>query len=52
MTELKENTIIMIKKLSECLGGTDFFINRFTIDTAGNGRQIIDFEIREKEVEE
>lgn len=48
MTELKQKTIDAIHKISKAIENTGFFMNRFTVDTSGDGRQIIDLEIREE----
>lgn len=49
MTELKETTIQAIHKISEAIKDTEFFLNRFEVNSAGDGRQIIEVEIREKD---
>ena len=47
MTELDEKTIEAIKKISEAIKGTGFFLNRFSVGESGIGDNTIDFEIRE-----
>ena len=49
MTELKQKTIEAIHKISEAIKDTGFFLNRFSVDTSGDERQIIELDIREEE---
>jgi hypothetical protein len=49
MTDLKQKTIEAIHKISEAIKDTEFFLNRFSVDTSGSGLQIIEFDIRELE---
>jgi hypothetical protein len=49
MTELNQKIIDAIHKISEAIKETGFFLNRFSVDTSGDGRQIIEFDIREEE---
>jgi hypothetical protein len=51
MTELKNKTIKVIQKISEAIKDTGFFLNRFNVDTSGDGRQIIELDIREEDID-
>jgi hypothetical protein len=51
MTELKEKTIKVIHEISESIKGSGFFLNRFIVDTSGDGRQIIELDIREEDID-
>lgn len=48
MTELNEKTIEAMKKISDVIKETDFYLNRFTVGESGLGLNTIDFEIRAK----
>lgn len=47
MTQLNKKTIDAIKKVSDSIEGTGFFMNRFVVGQSGLGDNVIEFDIRE-----
>jgi hypothetical protein len=49
MAQLDKTTIDAIKKITDAIEGTGFFLNRFSVSDSGIMKTVIDFDIREIE---
>ena len=47
MAQLDKKTIDAIKKITDAIEGTGFFLNRFSVGDSGISKTVIDFDIRE-----